>query len=138
MASNVELSASGTLVDAATGQLPAAYSGIGYGVGAGGSVTQITSAATAVTLNKICGRITTVALTTAAAAEEAFVVNNDKVSANDVVVFSTTYAGGGKPIIGAATNVGTGVFTVNITNVSGSALDALMVINFVVIKNALT
>ena len=109
-------------------------SGIGYATGAGGAVTQITNAATAVTLDKVCGQITTVALTTAAAAEEAFVVNNSNVDANDVIVVNTTYAGGGKPIV-FVTNVGAGVFTVNITNVSASALDAVLVVNFAVIKS---
>jgi hypothetical protein len=110
-------------------------SGLGYGTGAGGAVTQITSATTAVTLNKFCGQITTVALTTAAAAEEAFVVNNSKVDANDVIAVSTTYAGGGKPMVWV-TNVGAGAFTVNISNVHASAaLDAVLVVNFAVIKS---
>lgn len=107
--------------------------GIGYSTGAGGAVTQITNASTAVTLNKPCGQITTVALTTAGAAEEAFVVNNSYVVATDVIALSTTYAGAGKPFL-SVSNVGAGVFTVNITNVSASALDALAVINFAVIK----
>lgn len=111
-------------------------SGLGYSTGAGGAVTQITSASTAVTLNKHCGQITTVALTTAAAAEEAFVVNNSKVDANDVIAVSTTYAGGGKPVV-FVTNVGSGVFTVNISNVAAAAaLDAVLVVNFVVLKSA--
>lgn len=109
------------------------FSEIGYKRGAGGTVTQITSSSTAVTLNKPCGQITTVALTTAGAAEEAFVVNNTFVSAQDVVVLSTTYAGAGKPFL-SVSNVGAGVFTVNITNVSGSALNAVAVINFAVLK----
>lgn len=108
--------------------------GIGYSTGAGGTVTQITSSATAVTLNKVCGQITTVALTTAGAAEEAFVVNNSTVDANDVIAVSTTYAGAGKPIV-FVTNQGAGVFTLNITNVSASALDTVCVINFAVIKS---
>lgn len=102
--------------------------------GVGGAVTQITSAATAVTLNKMCGQITTVALTTAAAAETSFVVNNSKVDANDVIVLSTTYAGAGLPFLSVSA-VGAGVFTINISNVHANALDALMVINFVVIKS---
>lgn len=109
--------------------------GLGYATGAGGAVTQITSASTAVTLNKYCGQITTVALTTAAAAEEAFVVNNSKVDANDVIAVSTTYAGAGKPVV-FITNVGAGVFTVNISNVhAANALDAVLVVNFAVIKS---
>jgi len=109
-------------------------SGIGYGAGAGSTVTQITTSATAVTINAVCGQITTVALTTAGAAEEAFVVNNTTVDANDVIVVSTTYAGAGKPIV-FVTNQAANAFTLNITNVSASALDAVCVINFAVIKS---
>ena len=112
-----------------------AVAAFGYDTGAGGAVTQITNSATAVTLDKPCGQITTVALTTAAAAEEAFVVNNSLVDANDVIVVSTTYAGAGKPIV-FVTNVGAGAFTVNITNVhAANALDAVLVVNFAVIKS---
>lgn len=108
---------------------------LGYNTGAGGAVTQGTNASTGVTLSKPCGQITTVALTTAAAAEEAFVVTNTLVDANDVIAVSTTYAGGGKPVV-FVTNVGAGVFTVNISNVHASAaLDAVLVINFAVIKS---
>lgn len=108
-------------------------SAMGYSTGAGGAVTQLVDATTAVTLDKPCGQITTVALTTAGAAEEVFVVNNALVDANDVIAVSTTYAGQGKPIV-FVTNVGAGSFRINITNVSASALDAVLVINFVVIK----
>jgi len=110
--------------------------GLGYGSGAGGTVTQITSAATSVELNKHCGRITTVALTTAAAGEEVFVVANSKVDADDVIAVSTTYAGAGTPIVNVK-GVGAGAFSIVITNLHAStALDAVMVINFAVIKSA--
>lgn len=108
--------------------------GIGYGTGAGSTVTQATNASTAVTINAVCGQITTVALTTAGEAEEAFTVNNTTVDANDVVVVSTTYAGAGKPIV-FVTNQAAGSFVMNITNVSESSLDAACVINFAVIKS---
>lgn len=113
---------------------------IGYGAsagvtGVGGAVTQITTSATGVTINKPCGQITTVALTTAAAAEETFIVTNSSVAATDVVVVSTTYAGAGLPMLGV-TAVGAGVFTINITNLAAvAALNAVMVINFAVIKS---
>jgi hypothetical protein len=110
--------------------------GLGYGTGAGGAVTQITSAATGVTLNKFAGQITTVALTTAAAAEEEFTVTNSKVDANDVIALSTTYAGAGTPML-SVKGVAAGSFKVVITNVhAANALNALMVINFVVLKSA--
>jgi len=106
----------------------------GYGAGAGGAVTQATSAATAVTLDKPTGQITTVALTTAAAAEEEFTVNNSLVAATDIIALSTTYAGAGTPIL-SVKGVAAGSFKIVISNVhAANALDALMVINFAVIK----
>lgn len=108
----------------------------GFAAGAGGAVTQATSAATAVTLNKPTGRITTVALTTAAGAEEQFTVNNSQVAATDVIVLSTTYAGAGTPML-SVSKVGAGVFDIVITNAHATnALNAAMGINFVVIKGA--
>ena len=108
--------------------------GVGYSTGAGGAVTQITSASTGVTLNKVTGQITTVALTTAAAGEERFTVTNSAVAATDVVVLGTTYNGGGTPML-SVVKIAAGAFDVVITNVHASAaLDALMVINFAVIK----
>ena len=113
-----------------------ADTGIGYGPGAGSAVTQLTNSSTAVTINSMCGQITTVALTTAGAAEEAFTVNNSYVEATDVVVVSTTYAGQGKPIV-FVTNQATDSFVLNITNVSASALNAVCVINFAVIRGVI-
>lgn len=111
-----------------------ATGGVGYGTGAGGAVTQITSAATGVTLNKITGQITTVALTTAAAAEERFTVTNSAVAATDVIVLGTTYDGAGTPML-SVQKVAAGAFDVVVTNVhAANALNALMVINFAVIK----
>lgn len=108
---------------------------IGYVTGAGGAVTQITSASTGVTLNKACGQITTVALTTAAAAEEVFTVTNSKVAATDVPVACIgTYAGAGTPIVNVK-NVQAGQFDVVITNLHASAaLNAAVIINLALVK----
>lgn len=108
-------------------------SGIGYVTGQGAAVTQLSSASTGVTINANCGQITTVALTTAGAAEEVFTVTNSKVAATDVIAVSTTYAGAGTPAV-SVKGVAAGSFVVVITNLSASALDALAVINFAVIK----
>lgn len=107
---------------------------VGYGAGAGGAVTQITSITTGVTLSKPTGQITTVAATTAAAAEETFTVTNTLVAATDVVVISTTYAGAGTPMV-YCKKVAAGSFDITIANLHATAaLDALLVINFAVIK----
>jgi hypothetical protein len=116
------------------GQIAGSTAGIGYATGAGGAVTQATNASTGVELNKPCGQITTVALTTAAAAEERFTVTNSLVVATDVIALSTTYNGAGTPML-SVVKVTAGAFDVVITNVhAANALDALMVINFAVIK----
>lgn len=104
--------------------------------GIGGAVTQITSSATAVTLNTLRGQVTTVALTTAAAAEEEFTLTNSQIAATDIISLSTTYTGAGTPILSVKA-VAAGSCKIVVSNVHGSnALNALMVINFAVIKGA--
>lgn len=107
---------------------------IGYGAGAGGAVTQITSAGTGVTLNRPTGQITTVSLSTAPGAEEEFTLTNSTITINDVVACSTTYAGAGTPSI-TAKGLANGSCRIVITNLHPSnALNAVVVINFAVIR----
>src|SRR5262245_6692287 len=111
---------------------------LGYNIGAGGAVTQITSSSTGVILHRICGRITTVALTTAAAAEERFTVTDNLAQTTDTIVFGTTYNGAGTPAL-SVLNMTNGSFDIVITNLhAANALNAVMVINFAIIKNAIT
>src|SRR3990172_1902170 len=62
--------------------------GIGYATGAGSTVTQITSRATGVTIDAICGAITTDATSLAAGSEAVFTVTNSAVAIGDVIVLS--------------------------------------------------
>lgn len=77
VATGTSLAATGAITSSGT-------AGIGYATGAGGTVTQATSRATAVTINKLSGAIT---MFTAAgsATPAAFTVNNSTVSATDTV-----------------------------------------------------
>lgn len=59
--------------------------GIGYGPGAGGTVTQATSKSTSVTLNKPCGRITTHNADLAAGARVIFYLYNSLIGRYDIV-----------------------------------------------------
>lgn len=114
-----------------------AVGGLGYPTGTGGAVTQITSSATAVTLNTYSGVITTVALSTAAGAEEVFTVNDTLIGANDTISFGTTYAGAGTPMVSSKKIVAGTSFDIVVTNLHASAaLNALMVINFTITKGA--
>ena len=57
---------------------------LGYGTGAGSSVTQTTSRATGVTINALSGTITTDSTSLAAEASAKFTVTNSKVEIGDV------------------------------------------------------
>ena len=63
----------------------------------GGAVTQATNRTTSVTLNKICGTITTSSASLAAEAAAAFVVTNSKVAIGDVVLVSQQSGAVGAP-----------------------------------------
>lgn len=113
-----------------------ATDGVGYTTGAGGAVTQITSATTAVTSNTVSGQITTVALTNAAGVDHEFTLTNSTIAATDVVVVSVGTYGGtsdGIPVVNV-TATAAGSCVINLRNTGAVALDALAVINFAVIK----
>lgn len=77
----VKLDASGSL-------LIVSGKAMGYGIGAGGTVTQSTSKSTAVTLNKPTGKITMNNAPLGAGAVVGFVFNNSFIGANDVLSVS--------------------------------------------------
>ena len=114
-----------------------ATSGIGYGTGAGGVVTQATSKATGVTLNASSGQITMAnsALNTATAV--GFVLTNSAIETTDTVVVnidsgattSTAYMVG-------VTAVGAGSCTISVLNLAGPILSDTLVLNFAVIKGS--
>lgn len=80
------------LIAAFVGGITSSGGGIGYATGAGGTVTQLTSRTTGVTLNKLSGNITLVSATTAALQHDRFTVTNSQVAANDVIVVSVKTA----------------------------------------------
>lgn len=105
-----------------------------YPSGLGGTVTQLTNKATAVTINNIYGRITTHAAALAAGAEVTFTVNNNLVGATDFP--QVALAGGGT--IGAynawRSSVSAGAFTITISNHSAGSLSQAISIDFIIIK----
>ena len=103
----------------------------------GGTVTQITSASTGVTLSTKSGQITTVTQNIAAAAEVAFVVTNTKVSAADAVIVNVASGSVGGTTIAAVTAVGAGSFTITLTNLHATVAESgALVINFIVIDGS--
>lgn len=110
-----------------------ATGGIGYTTGAGGTVTQATSKATAFTLSKVSGQITTANDALAAGTSVSATWTNTAIAATDVVLI--THVSGGT--VGAyAFNVacGAGSATLTITNRSAGSLSEALVLGFVVLK----
>lgn len=129
-----KLHVNGTAV--ATAFLCNSTGGIGYMAGAGGVVTQATSKATAVTLNKLTGQITLNAASLAADTTVSFVLNNSTLEATDMLVLSHHSTGtfGAYVLNGRVT--GAGVASIDVRNVSAAALAENIVIKFAVIKAA--
>lgn len=105
--------------------------------GDGGAVTQATNRTTGVTLNAVCGTITTHNASLAAEASADFIVTNSKVAIGDVVVVSIQSGtnGGGTSAAVAITTAGT--FTIRVTNNNasgGTAETGAILINFLVLK----
>lgn len=108
---------------------------IGYRAQAGGAVTQLTSRATAVTLNKLCGQITTDDASLAAAAEATFTVNNNLVEIGDVVIIAVQDQGATGEVLAFVTDVAAGSFQITLANLHASvAATNAAIINFAVIK----
>ena len=103
--------------------------------GIGGTVTQLTSRTTGVTLNKTTGVITTDDASLAAAAEATFVVTNSKVKATDVVVISVQDAGATGTVQAYVSDVADGSFSITLANLHASVASTnAVVINFAVIR----
>ena len=126
----------GTLVSESSITSESATSGIGYATGAGGAVTQITNRATGVTVNAICGQITTDNTSLAAEASAKFTVTNSAVAEADVIVISFRDAVGlNTDVVVTDTAAGTFELTVINNNVAaGTAETGVIIINFAIIK----
>ena len=105
----------------------------GYITGEGGTVTQATSKATAVTLNKKCGQITMNAAALAAATTVTFVLTNSTIAATDLLVLNHVSGGtAGSYLLNA--QCGAGSASINVRNITAASLSEAIVISFAVIK----
>lgn len=112
-----------------------ATGGIGYGTGAGGTVTQITSRGTGVTLNKVCGQITTATNSLATGTFAVFTVTNSTVAATDVVDISIKGGLTSYDTTVTVAGVSAGSFIVLVYNRSTTTAEVgAIVFNFAVIK----
>jgi hypothetical protein len=121
-------------IDATTGSvLATSTGGLGYGPGAGGTVTQATSKGTSVVLNKPCGRITTHNASLAAGAAVVFTFTNSLITSGDTVVVCAENNANYRIECVYTT---TGAAGIRIVNVTGVAQAEAVGINFTIKKGA--
>ena len=128
-----------TLTGAATAvssvKSTSATAGVGYGTGAGGTVTQATSKSTGVTLDKICGEIVMNNATLNRETAVSFTLTNSAIAATDVVVVNIKSAATANAYNVAVTAVAAGSCRIQVHNLlGGTDLSEALVLNFAVIK----
>jgi|LakMenE18May11ns_1017448.scaffolds.fasta_scaffold9916468_3 hypothetical protein len=124
-----------------TGTDVLATQNLGYTTGAGGTVTQLTSRTTGVTLNKICGQITLVASGISGHEADEFVLTNSTIGANDIVVVcikSGAAAGTRKYYHTQVVEVTAGSCIISVGNMDNNSIGSESpVLSFAVIKGVI-
>jgi threonine dehydratase len=109
---------------------------IGYAPEAQGAVTQLTSKATGVTLNKSAGQITMHNASLAAGTTVLFTLTNNTLSAKDVLIVNVGSGGTSGAYWPYVANVGAGTAVIGVYNNTAGPLSQAIVLNFAVIHNA--
>jgi hypothetical protein len=105
----------------------------GYDTGAGGTVTQLTSKATGVTLNKSTGQIVMHSATLNADTTVSFTLTNNQIGATDIVVLQHNSVGTSASYnLNAFPSGGSAVISVR--NVTAGNLGQAIVLSFAVIR----
>ncbi len=124
-------------ISAAGLRATSATSGIGYGAGSGGTVTQSTDRTTGVTINKVSGKIVTASNSLAALAAATFVVTNSAVAATDVIVLNKSSGWINEKTDVRTLSVSAGSFSITVQDLDAvTAETGTGSINFVVIKGS--
>ena len=108
---------------------------LGYTTDAQGTVTQATSKATAVTLNKSAGRITLNAASLAATTNVSFTLNNSLISTNDVLILNVAAGATAASYNLWVDSLNAGSASITLRNTTAGALAEAIVINFALIHN---
>jgi len=120
-------SVKGTTVEATTS--------IGYPTGAGGTVTQLTSKSTGVTLNKVCGQITMNNATLNRTTSVTFTLTNSFIAATDVIIVNIASGATAGAYTITVEVVAAGSCNISLHNLlTGTDLSEAVVLNFAVIK----
>ena len=111
---------------------------IGYAAAAQGTVTQATSKATGVTLNKSAGRITMNGAALASNTAVSFTLNNSFISTNDVLVVNVGAGAVADPAAYTVyvSNLASGAAIITVRNLSGTSRSEAIVINFALVHCA--
>jgi hypothetical protein len=107
---------------------------LGYGTGAGGTVTQLTGKTTDVTLNKPTGQITMFNSALAAGASVIFVLNNSLLAATDSIIVQPNFSTAKTSYITQVTFVDAGQAWIRVTNISAGSLSQAVTLSFAIIK----
>ena len=121
-------------IDTSGNVLVTGSGGLGYGTGSGGTVTQLTSKGTAVTLNKPCGTIVTTSEALASNASVNFNFNNNLLQTGDTLILTTAENASYFIICRYVT---TGVALISITNTNVISVSQSIQIQFCIIKGAI-
>jgi len=106
---------------------------LGYTAAAQGTVTQLTSKSTAVTLNKSAGRITMNNASLGATTNVTFTLNNSLISANDIVILNVSGGATAGSYNCWVSGLSAGSATITVRNISASPLSEAVVVNFALI-----
>jgi hypothetical protein len=106
----------------------------GYDTGAGGTVTQLTSKATGVTLNRPTGQIVMNNAALASGTTVSFTLTNSVIAATDIIVLQHNSVGSSASYnLNAFPSAGSAVISVR--NVTAGSLSQAIVISFAVIRS---
>ena len=108
---------------------------LGYTTAAQGTVTQATSKATAVTLNKSAGRITMAADALANGVAVSFTLTNSLISTNDVLILCVSAGAVLDPVAYTVytSSLAAGSAVVTLRNLSATSRSEAVVVNFAII-----
>jgi hypothetical protein len=109
---------------------------IGYSAAAQGTVTQLTSKSTAVTLNKSSGRITLNNEALAGNTAVSFTLNNTSISSNDTIIVCISGGATAAAYTTYVSSLAAGSAVVTLRNLTGGSLGEAVIINFAIIHGA--
>lgn len=121
-------------IDTSGNVLVTGSGGLGYGTGSGGTVTQLTSKGTTVTLNKPSGQITMHNDSLGAGASVVFLFNNSLLGSRDTIILNCNSYN----YTVFASNISDGQTAILLTNRTAVSLSEAALINFAVIKGAIS